>query len=112
MTDPVNELTQREKDIIARRKAARSSGRLKPRRGNTAKKAPKTAPGGKSGDDLIMQLRKAQDVGGKYDIAVGSKSVRLNKSQIDGLLDIYNALDRPEQRSKFTANLERKLKAQ
>lgn len=120
----LEELTQREKEMIAQRKARRAGGRLKKKGAAPAKKkstAPakptqkKTATVGNTRDGsdthVVMQLRKAQDVDGNYDIKVGpNKTVRLKKGQIDNLLKVHDKLQKPDQKRKFRVDLIKKLR--
>lgn len=120
--DQLDELTQREKEMIAKRKAARmkkgsktgKATRAKPKKEPAPKPEPKKTAGNTrdtSDQHIVMQLRKAQDVDGNYDIKVGpSKSVKLKKGQIDNLLKVHDRLPKPEQKRKFRIDLIRKLR--
>jgi len=63
-------------------------------------------------DNLIMQLRKAQDVDGKMDIKVSAtgKSVRIPKALIDKLLAAYDRASKPEDKRKFKLLVTKELR--
>jgi len=114
----ISELTDREKEMIAKRKASRSKKKLAPKK--VAKKPDeKNAKGNTfrgSADpadkNIIMQLRKAQDVGGNTEIRVSpaGKKVKLNKKMIDALLKKHDAFKKPREKRVFTANLIKALR--
>jgi len=117
----VDELTQREKEMIADRKAKRAT-----KAGRTDKKTrmlPKTTtyvrPSKGEDDHIVMQLRRAQDSAnfgnGEFDIRVspvkGAEGVRLKKPQIDKLLNVYDKLDKPEDKRKYRITLLKTLRS-
>ena len=119
--EQVDELTQREKEMIADRKAKRMT-----KSGRTDKKTrllPKTTtyvrPSKGEDDHIVMQLRRAQDSAnfgnGEFDIRVspvkGAEGVRLKKPQIDKLLNVYDKLDKPEQKRKYRITLLKTLRS-
>lgn len=120
--EQLDELTQREKEMIAKRKAARmkkgskvgQATRGKPKKAPEEKPEPKKSVGNtKDASDkhIVMQLRKAQDVDGNMQITVSpNKQVKLKKGQIDSLLKIYDRLDKPEQKRKYRIDLIKKLR--
>ena len=75
-----------------------------------------TGKGSGAGDDdnLVSQLRKAQDVDGKMDIRLpaGNKTARLPKALIDKLLAGYDRLQKPEDKKKFKVLLTKELRKQ
>ena len=87
---------------------------------NAPKKVSYTSKGnvhmGNKGSDernIIMQLRKAQDLGGKMDIRVSPKqgrTTRLDKKMIDQLLKNYDGLSKPQQKRAFVVQLTRALR--
>ena len=87
---------------------------------NAPKKVSYTSKGnvhmGSKGSDernIIMQLRKAQDLGGKMDIRVSPKqgrTTRLDKKMIDQLLKNYDGLSKPQQKRAFVVQLTRALR--
>jgi hypothetical protein len=116
----VDELTQREKEMIAKRKAnrlkkkpAKAASKSKPKpadknaKGNTFKGSSDPAD-----KNIVMQLRKAQDVGGNLDIQVSpaGKKVKLNKKIIDKILKQHDSMDKPREKRVFTANLIKALR--
>lgn len=75
--------------------------------------AAKVAPASTKGDThIVMQLRKAQDVGGKMDLKVSptGKKVRLSKGQIDALLKRHDSMSKPRDKRMFRVQLTRKLR--
>jgi hypothetical protein len=73
-----------------------------------------TGKGSGAGDDdnLVSQLRKAQDVDGNLDIRLpaGNKTARLPKAIIDKLLAGYDRLQKPEDKKKFKVLLTKELR--
>lgn len=75
--------------------------------------AAKAAPASTKGDThIVMQLRKAQDVGGNMDLKVSptGKKVRLSKGQIDSLLKRHDGMTKPRDKRMFRVQLTRKLR--
>jgi hypothetical protein len=75
--------------------------------------AAKAAPANTKGDThIVMQLRKAQDVGGNMDLKVSptGKKVRLSKGQIDSLLKKHDGMSKPRDKRMFRVQLTRKLR--
>ena len=75
--------------------------------------AAKAAPASTKGDThIVMQLRKAQDVGGNMDLKVSptGKKVRLSKGQIDSLLKKHDGMTKPRDKRMFRVQLTRKLR--
>ena len=70
--------------------------------------------GAGSDDNLIIQLRKAQDVNGKLDIKVTptGKTTRLSKQVIDKLLAGYDKMQKPDEKRKFKILLTKQLRKQ
>ena len=77
-------------------------------------KAKRTYVGGTRGEDddhIIMQLRKAQDTGGKSEVNVAKgKSIKLPKTMIDKLLKTHDKLRKPEDKKKFMTMLNHELR--
>jgi hypothetical protein len=113
----LDELTQREKDMIADRKAKRQT--KAGRKDKKTRLIPKTTtyvrPSKGEDDHIVMQLRKAQDLDGKFDIRVspvkGADTVRLKKPQIDKLLAVHDKLDKPDQKRKYRITLLKTLRS-
>lgn len=63
--------------------------------------------------NLIMQLRKAQDIDGKMDIQVSpaGRTIRLSKKQIDTFLAKHDSLTKPVDKRKFKILLTKALRA-
>ena len=79
--------------------------------GKSSGKADTKAVGG-ADDHIVMQLRKAQDVGGNMDIKVSptGKSVRLKKQEIDQLLKLHDKMQKPDEKRKFRILVTKKLR--
>lgn len=128
----LSELTAREKEMIAKRKASRTKKKMPPSKkagkdatrdgaGRQGMKSTKPTVGNKlagsgrskSGTEhIIMQLRKAQDVDGNMDIQVSptGKKVRLAKKDIDALLRKHDTMTKPRDKRLFRVLLTRKLR--
>lgn len=80
--------------------------------GKTSTGKTRTGSADPSEKNIIMQLRKAQDVDGNTSIRVSpaGKSVKLNKSTIDKLLKQHDGLQKPKDKRMFTVNLIRALR--
>jgi len=119
--EQVDELTQREKDMIADRKAKRmtKSGRTDKNTRMLPKTTTYVRPSKGEDDHIVMQLRRAQDSAnfgnGEFDIRVspvkGADGVRLKKPQIDKLLNVYDKLDKPEDKRKYRITLLKTLRS-
>jgi hypothetical protein len=105
----IHELTQRELDMIAQRKAGRTkSGKVKKPEADM-----NIAVSKKGADDhIVMQLRKAQDVNGNMDIKVSptGKTARLPKAMIDKLLKTHDKLTKPDEKRKFRILVTKELR--
>ena len=97
-------------------RGARAAKRNAPKPKVTSKTAKGNIRTGNKGSDernIIMQLRKAQDLDGKFDISVSPKqgrTVRIGKNQIDALLRNYNKLQKPDQKRAFVIQVTRALR--
>ena len=119
--EQVDELTQREKEMIADRKAKRDT--KAGRKDKKTRLIPKTTtyvrPSKGEDDHIVMQLRKAQDSAnfgnGEFDIRVspvkGAATVQLKKPQIDKLLNVYDKLEKPDQKRKYRITLLKTLRS-
>ena len=117
----LDELTQREKDMIADRKAKRDT--KAGRKDKNTRLLPKTTTYvGTSKEDkqsIVMQLRRAQDSAnfgnGSFGIRVSpvkdAATVNLKKPQIDKLLAVYDKLEKPEQKRKYRITLLKTLRS-
>jgi hypothetical protein len=131
--EQIDELTAREKEMIAKRKASRTKKKMAPSQkaqkdakrdavgafNSTKSRAIKKATGGagsgksmRGTEHIIMQLRKAQDVDGNMDIEVSpkGKKVRLSKKEIDALLKKHDSMQKPRDKRLFRVMLTRKLR--
>lgn len=130
--EQIDELTAREKEMIAKRKASRTKKKMTPSqkarkdaardargalnltKSRPVKMAKSQVGSGKSKgtEHIIMQLRKAQDVDGKMDIQVSpkGKKVRLAKKDIDALLRRHDSMTKPRDKRLFRVMLTRKLR--
>jgi hypothetical protein len=117
----LDELTQREKEMIADRKAKRDT--KAGRKDKKTRLLPKTTtyvrPSKGEDDHIVMQLRKAQDSAnfgnGEFEIRVspvkGAATVNLKKPQIDKLLNVYDKLEKPDQKRKYRITLLKTLRS-
>jgi hypothetical protein len=117
----LDELTQREKDMIADRKAKRDT--KAGRKDKKTRLIPKTTtyvrPSKGEDDHIVMQLRRAQDSAnfgnGSFGIRVSpvkdAATVNLKKPQIDKLLAVYDKLDKPDQKRKYRITLLKTLRS-
>jgi hypothetical protein len=117
----LDELTQREKEMIADRKAKRAT--KAGRKDKKTRLIPKTTtyvrPSKGEDDHIVMQLRKAQDSAnfgnGEFEIRVspvkGAATVNLKKPQIDKLLNVYDKLEKPDQKRKYRITLLKTLRS-
>jgi hypothetical protein len=78
----------------------------------TAKGKTHTGSADAADKNIIMQLRKAQDLDGKMDIRVSpaGRTVKLPKAQIDKLLKKHDSFVKPRDKRVFTTNLIRALR--
>ena len=62
--------------------------------------------------NIVMQLRKAQDLKGNHDIIVSPKgrTTRLPKAMIDKLLKRFDSLQKPQEKRKFQIMVTRELR--
>ena len=114
-------MTQREKEMIADRKAKRDT--KAGRKDKNTRLLPKTTTYvGTSKEDkqsIVMQLRRAQDSAnfgnGSFGIRVSpvkdAATVNLKKPQIDKLLAVYDKLEKPEQKRKYRITLLKTLRS-
>jgi len=112
----LNPAQRKELDKAAKAavKADREAKKAAPKKvTKTSKGKVHTGSGDPADRNLIMQLRKAQDVDGKMDIQVTptGKTVRLPKSQIDALLKKHDGLGKPVDKRKFKIMLTKALRA-
>jgi hypothetical protein len=95
------------KDIAVSKSSAAKIGAVRPK----ANKAMSTGSGGEN-SHIVMQLRKAQDVGGNMELKVSptGKRVRLSKGQIDSLLKRHDSMSKPRDKRMFRVQLIKKLR--
>ena len=107
----INELTQRELDMMADRK---KKNLVKRGKAKAEPKADRTYVSNRKGDDdhIVMQLRKAQDVKGNMDIKVTptGKTVKLPIKMIDKLLATHDKLQKPDDKRKFRIMVTKELR--
>ena len=112
--EDLQELTQRELDMMAKRKdknlVARGKKKAEPKKKETMRGRSATKQG--EDDHIVMQLRKAQDVNGNMDIKVTptGKTARLPKAMIDKLLKTHDKLSKPEDKRKFRILVTKELR--
>ena len=115
--EDVNELTQRELDMMAKRKKSnlvkRGKAKPEPKQPKQKDKSAGRVTAKQSDDDhLVMQLRKAQDVKGNMDIKVTptGKTVKLPIKMIDKLLATHDKLQKPDEKRKFRILVTKELR--
>ena len=106
-------LKQRAQDELKKDKAAKKAAPAQKTTSKTSKGKTQTGSADPADRNLIMQLRKAQDVDGKMDIQVSpaGKTIRLPKKQIDSLLKKHDSLGKPVDKRKFKIMLTKALRA-
>jgi hypothetical protein len=57
-----------------------------------------------------MQLRKAQDMKGNYDIKFTGGTTRLPRQMVDKLLNTYDKLSKPQDKKKFVTMVTHELR--
>jgi hypothetical protein len=108
--EPVLELTAKQKADIAKRKEINlvKRGKKAPEPKKKSEFRPSSTVGNvKSEDDsIIMQLRKAQDVNGKFDIRfhMGKKGTA-SKADLDTVLKFYDSISKPVDKRKVQIHL-------
>jgi hypothetical protein len=108
--EPVLELTANQKAEIAKRKeinlVKRGKKAPEPKKKNELR--PSATVGNVTGEDdsIIMQLRKAQDVDGKFDIRfhMGKKGTA-SKADLDTVLKFYDSISKPVDKRKVQIHL-------
>ena len=107
------ELKKRAQDELKKDKAAKKAQPVAKTTTKTAKGKTHTGSSDPAERNLIMQLRKAQDVDGNMDIRVSptGKSIRLKKPQIDALLKRHDTLGKPRDKRMFRVMLTRQLRS-
>lgn len=105
------ELKKKAQDALKKEKAAKKAEPEKKEVSKTSTGKTRTGSADPSDKNIIMQLRKAQDVDGNMDIRVSpERTTRLNKKQIDTLLKQHDSLSKPRDKRMFTAKLTRALR--
>ncbi len=117
VNEDLQELTQRELDMMAKRKKSnlvkRGKAKPEPKKPQQKDKSAGRTTAKQSGDDhLVMQLRKAQDVKGNMDIKVTptGKTVKLPIKMIDKLLATHDKLQKPDEKRKFRVLVTKELR--
>jgi hypothetical protein len=108
-------LRQKEREKKSKQ-MAKSKPQPKP---DSEKKSHTQGSRSSSKDHIIMQLRRAQDVHNNIDkpkphmIKVSpTREVEVTIKQIDAILKLHDAMNKPDQKRKFRIDLIRKLRAQ
>ena len=95
----------------ARGRATRGRGAVDPHTGEVSTRGRGTGETRGEDKNLVIQLRKAQDLDGNYDIEVtGGKKVKLNKKQIDALLGAYDKTNTPAEKKKWKTLVTKELR--
>jgi hypothetical protein len=94
-------------------RGARAAKKAEPKKvSKTSKGKTHTGSGDPADRNIIMQLRKAQDVGGNMDIRVSptGKTVKLPKAKIDALLKKHDTIQKPRDKRMFNVQLTKALR--
>lgn len=106
----LDELTDREREMIKQRREInkRRGGGDKTKKAKPAPKSSTTVSNTnrvtKTADEdkhIVMQLRKAQDLGGNHDIKFRRGAEKLDRGTINTLLKIHDALKKPDSKRMF-----------
>ena len=113
----VQELSKKDMEMLAKRKQANlvRRGKAKPEPKKPAQKKPEahmTTVSDKQGqdDNLIMQLRKAQDKKGKMKVKFRGGETELPLRLIDRLLATYDKAQRPQDKKKLVTMITHELR--
>ena len=108
----LRKLKAKAQDELRKATAAKKEAPKEKTTTKTAKGKTHTGSADPADKNIIMQLRKAQDLGGKMDIRVSpaGRTVKLPKAQIDKLLKKHDSLGKPREKRVFTTNLIRALR--
>ena len=109
----LRKLKAKAQDELRGARAAKKAAPVQKTTSKTSKGKTQTGSADPADRNLIMQLRKAQDVDGKLDIQVSpaGKTIRLPKAQIDALLKKHDGLGKPVDKRKFKIMLTKALRA-
>jgi len=110
--EQIDELTDKQKAEIAKRKAMRQDQAAKKKEKTAAKKkekednTTKRDSYDKADKNVIMQLRKAQDMDGNFDLEFHrGKKGRASSEDIDAVLSFHDALAKPDDKRKMRIQL-------
>ena len=108
----LRKLKAKAQDELRKATAAKKAAPKEKTTTKTAKGKTHTGSADPADKNIIMQLRKAQDLDGKMDIRVSpaGRTVKLPKAQIDKLLKKHDSLGKPRDKRVFTTNLIRALR--
>ena len=108
----LRKLKAKAQDELRKATAAKKEAPKEKTTTKTAKGKTHTGSADPADKNIIMQLRKAQDLDGKMDIRVSpaGRTVKLPKAQIDKLLKKHDSLGKPRDKRVFTTNLIRALR--
>jgi hypothetical protein len=113
----VSELTKKDLERIANRKKKNliKRGKLKPE-----PKKPRQAGAGRvsnvgagkeeAADNVIMQLRKSQDLKGRHDIKFRGGEIKLPINLVNKLLDRFDKIQKPADKKKFVTMVTHELR--
>lgn len=106
------ELKKRAQEELKKEKTQKKAEPKKEKEvSKTSKGKTYTGSADPSDKNIIMQLRKAQDVDGNMDIRISpERTTRLKKSQIDTLLKQHDAITKPRDKRMFIAKLTQALR--
>jgi hypothetical protein len=108
----LRKLKAKAQDELRKDRTAKKAAPAKKTTTKTAKGKTHTGSSDPADRNIIMQLRKAQDVGGRHDIRVSptGKTVRLPKDKIDALLKKHDSIQKPRDKRMFNVQLTKALR--
>ena len=108
----LRKLKAKAQDELRKATAAKKEAPKEKTTTKTAKGKTHTGSADPADKNIIMQLRKSQDLNGKMDIRVSpaGRTVKLPKAQIDKLLKKHDSFVKPRDKRVFTTNLIRALR--
>ena len=109
------ELTKRELEMLSQRKQSnlvkRGKAKPEPKKTGSAGRTYNVGAGKDEADDnIIMQLRKAQDMRGNHQIKFQGGQTKLPPKMIDKLLNTYDRLGKPADKKRFVTLVTHELR--
>ena len=111
----LSELTKREMEMLAKRKQSnlvkRGKAKPEPKKTGSAGRTYNVGAGkDESDDNVIIQLRKAQDMRGNHQIKFQGGQTKLPPKMIDKLLNTYDRLGKPADKKRFVTLVTHELR--